>query len=112
MTHILNRKNKLWEGSRMFLPEHRAALQQQRQAAQKFTPPILNEDQLAEMNWTLSEALAEGFPLIIYDVKRDRSRQQSGFVQQINLQHRWLLLVNGGTTTKVALDTIYRVERM
>ncbi|MFT8709689.1 MAG: YolD-like family protein [Sporolactobacillus sp.] len=51
--------NKRWEAMRMMLPEHIAALRQDKVEAQKVPKPMLGEDQLQEINAVLFSALSE-----------------------------------------------------
>lgn len=51
--------NKRWEAMRMMLPEHIAALRQDKVDAQKVSKPMLGEDQLQEINVALTSALSE-----------------------------------------------------
>ncbi|TDQ38711.1 YolD-like family protein [Aureibacillus halotolerans] len=61
MTEKLDRDNLLWEGSRMFLPEHKRALLEHRAQQQRPNPPQpTDEQQLEEWNYMLAEAEATG----------------------------------------------------
>jgi hypothetical protein len=53
----LKRDNLLWEGSRMFLPEHKEALRKYKKELQHIPKPILDEQKLAEMEETILEAI-------------------------------------------------------
>jgi hypothetical protein len=59
MSEYLKRGNMLWEGSRMFLPEHKQALNRRQKQQQKISKPVLDEQQLAQINETICEAMAE-----------------------------------------------------
>ena len=65
MSEHLKRGNMLWEGSRMFLPEHREQLLARRKAKARIEKPVLDEQQQEEVNRTVTEALVEGFPVMI-----------------------------------------------
>ncbi|AUS09719.1 YolD-like family protein [Laceyella sacchari] len=111
MSEFLNRHNMLWEGSRMFLPEHRAALLQRKQDEEAFIPPQLDEDQLVEMNRLLMEAVDGDFPLLVRYVNRRRPCEWCGFVQKINPHERWIRLANGRETTTIPFSDIYGMEK-
>nr|WGD68844.1 YolD-like family protein [Bacillus subtilis]WGD91771.1 YolD-like family protein [Bacillus subtilis] len=57
MNDHLKRGNLLWEGSRMFLPEHKQSLLERKRLKQKPQKPILDPDKLEEMNQTLCAAM-------------------------------------------------------
>lgn len=57
MNDHLKRGNLLWEGSRMFLPEHKQSLLERKRLKQKLQKPILDPDKLEEMNQTLCAAM-------------------------------------------------------
>lgn len=111
MNSPLYRHNRLWEGSRMFLPEHRKALLKHQQA-QAFTPPELEEDQLAEMNRLLLEAVDGDFPLLVRYVDQHRPSEWCGFVQKVNPQERWIQLANGREKVTIPVSAIYAIEKM
>ncbi len=108
---ILNRQNMLWEGSRMFLPEHREKLQKYYQQSKEFVPPKLDEQALEEINRVILEGLEGEHPLLIYYVKNKKPQQFCGFIVRIHSHERWLKIANGRITRTIHFDTIYRVEK-
>ncbi|RAL25598.1 YolD-like family protein [Thermoflavimicrobium daqui] len=106
----LDRKNKLWEGSRMFLPEHRKNLLEHYQEAQTFTPPILSDEAWQEINRLIIEGLHDESPLLIYYVKQKSAQQFCGFIEKVNPYEHWLKVTNGQTTCTIHFKNIYRVE--
>jgi hypothetical protein len=56
----MNRGNKLWEGHRMILPEHRNYMLEREDHSMYRERPVLDEDRLEEMSRTLGEAMHEG----------------------------------------------------
>jgi hypothetical protein len=111
MSDILDRKNKLWEGSRMFLPEHRQALLEQRRRAEEITPPELDQDRLEEINRLILDALDADFPLVIRYVKDGRIHEFCGFIQKIHPHERWLKVADGRIVRTIRFGRIYDVER-
>lgn len=59
------RGNKLWHGSRFVLPEHREALLAYDRQEKRQVRPVLDPDQLEELNRILTEALQEEQPIAI-----------------------------------------------
>ncbi|MBA4543626.1 MULTISPECIES: YolD-like family protein [Thermoactinomyces] len=110
MSEILDRKNMLWEGSRMFLPEHRQALAEQRARADDFIPPELDDDRWDEINRLILEALHSDFPLLIRYVENRRPRERCGFIQKIIPHERRLCLADGRHLYTISFADIYDVE--
>lgn len=55
----LDRGNKLWEGSRMMLPEHVQAIRRHEFNKTKVDKPELDQQQLQEIEQTIGEAMGE-----------------------------------------------------
>lgn len=106
---LLNRKNMLWEGSRMFLPEHREQLQALREKQNKKNAPRLANDQIEELNWTLQEALHHESPVILEYVEGEQLQSFCGFIEKVNPYERSLFIVNGTEKRSIATDQIYRI---
>lgn len=88
----LKRGNLLWEGSRMFLPEHREQLLERRRNRREFRMPELDEDWLNEISRTLSESLEYQHPItIVYGTKYE-TQQVTGVVRRINPYDGWVQL--------------------
>lgn len=58
-TKITPGSNKLWEGSRLILPEHRVAILKQQDDFKKRKRPILDEQRLEELSYIIREAAQE-----------------------------------------------------
>lgn len=88
----LKRGNLLWEGSRMFLPEHREQLLERRRNRREFRMPELDEDWLNEISRALSESLEYQHPItIVYGTKYE-TQQSTGVVRRINPYDGWVQL--------------------
>lgn len=99
----------LWEGSRMFLPEHREQLQTLRKERNDKEFPELAEDQIEELNWLLQEALHSESPIILDYAKGKQFQSFCGFVEKVNTYEGYLQMVNGQDKRKISLDDIYRI---
>lgn len=106
---LLNRKNMLWEGSRMFLPEHREQLQTLREEKHQKSVPLLSKDQIEELNWTLQEALHSESPIIVEYAEGKQLQSFCGFIEKVNPYDRSLQIVNGQEKRKIFTDHIYRI---
>lgn len=111
MSSTLDRKNLLWEGSRMFLPEHREALLRQREKQEDFIPPELDEDQLHEMNCIILEALHSDFPVLVKYVKNKRLHQSCGFIKKVHPDEHWLKIANGHHEEIIPFSAVCGVEK-
>lgn len=75
MDEHLRRGNLLWEGSRMFLPEHREQLLAQRRSRQAFRMPHLDEERLADMSRVVSDSFTHEQPItVVYGTKYGTQR--------------------------------------
>lgn len=110
MSNELYRGNLLWEGSRMFLPEHREMVEQQRQREQEYKQPELAVDQWEEMDYLLQEALAKEKPLLITYATRYAPKQFCGFVEKVDPWRKQLILANGKQTKKVYFSQLVAME--
>ncbi|MXQ53802.1 YolD-like family protein [Shimazuella alba] len=97
----LDRKNLLWEGSRMFLPEHRRALLQQRKNATKLAVPKIDEQQLETMTYILQEAIEYEQPVLATYVTTYEVTCFCGFVDKVNQMEKYIQLSNGSQTEKI-----------
>lgn len=86
----LRRGNLLWEGSRMFLPEHREQLLAKRRSRQEFRMPELDEDWMTEMGRKLSDAWTNRTPVTIIYGTRYETQQCTGIIRQIDPYGRWI----------------------
>lgn len=111
MNGFRQNQNKRWEGSRMFLPEHREQLNHIRSQHQKWEPPSLAEDQIAEMNWLLQEAIMQEIPAIItYHENNNQKQSFCGWIDLIPTNQPWLILRNGREKRKIHLTQIVHIE--
>lgn len=106
---LLYRKNMLWEGSRMFLPEHREQLQVQQKKSEEWELPERSEDQNEEMNWLLSEAIDHEFPITLEYFVENQLQSFCGFVEKVNRDEKFLWIVNGKEKRKVPFAAVYRM---
>jgi hypothetical protein len=105
----LDRKNLLWEGSRMFLPEHRQALVQQRREAEHFIPPELDEQQLEAISYFIQEAIELEQPILVTYATRYQAECFCGFVDEVNSYHKYLQLSNGRQMQKISFHLLIDV---
>lgn len=105
----LDRNNILWEGSRMFLPEHRHALLQQRKDAEKLVPPILDEQQLEAITYILQEAVEYEQPVLATYVTAYERTSFCGFVDKVDTMGKYIQLSNGSQVQKIPFHLLIDV---
>lgn len=110
MSKILHRQNRLWEGSRMFLPEHRENLLKQQKKHEDFTPPELSEDRLEEINHLIQEAWENDSPILLHYVENHRPKQICGFIEKIHLEQHWIRIGNGRSKQTIRFAQIFGAE--
>lgn len=108
----MQRGNKLWEGSRMILPEHREELLQS--DVEYYQPVILDEQELEQMNRQILWALEERAPVLLHYAARGkegwRLSEIAGEVIAIQAEKRQLLLRSAnGVATPISFAAIQRV---
>lgn len=102
----MNRGNKLWEGHRMIIPEHRAYMLAREDRQRERERPVLDEDRLEEMNRTLSEAVQEG-RLVTLTVFHPLDDEEVCMVpKRLKGDHLWGLSVSGAAVGVRFLDIV------
>lgn len=108
--NTLHRGNLLWEGSRMFLPEHREQLLKQRKKQTEFTPPQLDEDQLEQMNLILQEALQGDRAVMVTYAEKYAPEQFCGFVDRVDPYAHSILIVDGECRKHLLLQQVLDIQ--
>jgi hypothetical protein len=102
--------NGLWESSRMFLPEHKEALLKQKQDQKVFTTPMLDEDQLQEINRIIVESIEWDQAVNITYTDVYGPEQFWGWIKKVDLHERWLKIINDEDTLILRFEKILNVE--
>jgi hypothetical protein len=106
----LRRGNLLWEGSRMFLPEHREALLKQREEAREYRPPELDPDCLADMERLIREAWEAEKPVVITFAGRFGPETFCGFVDKADPLAGTIRLANGRHKKEIPFSRLLGAE--
>lgn len=61
----MDRENKLWEGHRVILPEHRDLLFERREKQREYQPPELAEDEIEEISRLISWSKSQERPITL-----------------------------------------------
>lgn len=108
----LNRGNKMWQGSRFVLPEHRESILIRERQKQARPRPVLEEDTLSEMSRVLAEAIQTDLlvTITVYDPYGNKRLRM--YPKRIDPIARKLkgLTADGDHTITVALPDILNVE--
>jgi hypothetical protein len=107
---VMNRGNKLWEGHRMIIPEHRAYMVEREIREARFVErPDLDEDKLKEMSFTVSVAIENQrrLTLTVYDPMGFQSVELIPTRLEIDRLKGWN---SHGKITAVPLGEILDVE--
>jgi len=102
----LKRGNLLWESSRMFLPEHREQLLEQRRRKRDYIVPALEEDRLSELNDALSEALQTGRTAAVTYADPSGPLQLIGRITRVDPLNATLRIENAEYTVTVHFDQL------
>ncbi|MCH5583490.1 YolD-like family protein [Shimazuella sp. AN120528] len=93
----------------MFLPEHRKALLEQRKAATKITPPVLDEQQWEMISYIIQEALEYEQPILATYVTTYEITDFCGFVDKIDTGKKYIQLSNGSQIEKIPFHLLVDV---
>jgi hypothetical protein len=86
--------NLMWESSRMMLPEHREQLLEARREQMEFKYPILDDDQLTEINRLIVESIEQERAVAITYAEKYGPAEFWGWIQKVNVYEGWLKMVN------------------
>lgn len=112
MSGYLQRGNKLWEGSRMFLPEHKQALLKWQKEQEKQAKPELDEQQLEEMNRMLISACRLRVPVTVRFFEAGNFLTATGTITKFRpLEKKLELAGETGERISIKLSAVTEVER-
>lgn len=83
----MNRGNKLWEGHRIILPQHRDLLFDSRQKERKYRPPELAEDEMEEISRLIAWSKTQEKPITLIYAEKYGPRRITGVIDQAGLIH-------------------------
>lgn len=102
--------NLRWESSRMMLPEHREQLLEERRKQQEFAPPILDDDQLQEINRVIVKSIEEKRAITVIYTEKYGPAEFWGWIQKIDSHKGWLKIINDEDTLSLSFKRILQVE--
>lgn len=102
--------NLRWESSRMMLPEHREQLLKERRKHLEFNPPILDENQLEEINYVIMKAIKQKQAVTITYAEKYGPAKFCGRIQKIDALEGSLKIMNDEDTLKISIKLILQVK--
>ena len=88
----MNRGNKMWEGHRIILPQHRDLVMEQKQKVREFHYPELADDELEEISRLIEWSLAKGKSIILTYANKWGPKRIAGVVTRVDPIEKWLVI--------------------
>ncbi|MDT8861617.1 YolD-like family protein [Alkalihalobacillus sp. MEB130] len=107
----LQRANVLWESSRMFLPEHKEALMQQKQQKRKVAKPELDEQELEEIGTVVLDSLKHELAVQITYWEDGQFHELIGTIDRIDW-HSKKVKVRAQSDHYIAIEYLKSVDRL
>ncbi|MDQ0339344.1 hypothetical protein J2S00_002131 [Caldalkalibacillus uzonensis] len=102
--------NLMWESSRWMLPEHKEALQKLKQEQSRQKRPVLDEQQVEEINDKLRQSLQFHLPVTVCLFGEFKNREVKGVVKRINPALGQVKLVNDQEEEWLSFQDIFDVS--
>lgn len=102
-------------GMGFILPEHRQALHQHKEDKRLIPQPVLEEDELMELNFRIMDSRQYDYAVTVcwwYPVKEvlGEIRQMWGWVQRVDTTYKQLKLVNDEDFLWIDMDKIVQIR--
>ena len=101
--------NLMWESSRMMLPEHREQLLEEKRKTKEFQMPILDDNQLEEINRLILQSLEQNQTITITYAELYGPAEFSGWIQKVDTHKEWLKISNEEDTLTLSFKRILQV---
>ncbi|MBU8879236.1 YolD-like family protein [Bacillus sp. FJAT-29790] len=102
--------NLRWESSRMMLPEHREQLLGEKRKQQEFKPPLLDNDQLQEINCIIIKSIEQKRAITITYAEKYGPAEFWGWIQKVDTIEGWLKIINEEDILILSFKRILQVE--
>ncbi|MBM7867298.1 hypothetical protein GTO89_12475 [Heliobacterium gestii] len=110
-THAFFTQNRLWQGSRMILPEHRAgAVEKIREAARSMPLPCPTQEYLEEIQALVLDACARGRAITLLINREGRLEKLTGIPLHVGQPPGLLRWRRAGSTESLPINAIVGVE--
>ena len=108
----MDRGNKLWEGHRVILPEHRELLFEHKQKEREYHPPDLAEDQIEKMSRVIERSIVEMRTIVLTYVNKYGPKRFVGTIVRVNPYERWLIIQNDEDKKMIPMSKIIDAEEI
>lgn len=108
----MDRGNKLWEGHRVILPEHRELLFEHKQKEREYHPPDLAEDQIEKMSRVIERSIVEMRPIVLTYANKYGPKRFVGTIVRVNPYERWLIIQNEEDKKMIPMSKIIDAEEI
>ncbi|WP_252315498.1 YolD-like family protein [Sinobaca sp. H24] len=98
--------NMRWESSRMILPEHRDAWNERRASGRRLPKPLLDEQRLEELAWTLEQIIGTPQEYCFSYWEDGEYKLFSGRCQSVHPTRRLLHLTNEEEILYISFDVL------
>ncbi|PRX38916.1 YolD-like protein [Planifilum fimeticola] len=106
----MDRGNKMWEGHRVILPEHRDPLLEQRQRKNVYHTPEMADNALEEINRVIEWSRVKKKPIALTYANKYGPKRFTGYVTRIDPIERWLVIQNREDKRVIPLSKIIGAE--
>ncbi|MGI6126143.1 MAG: YolD-like family protein [Planifilum sp.] len=106
----MDRGNKLWEGHRILLPQHRDLIWEERQREKEYQPPELAADALETLDRVIRWSRMKKKPIILTYASKYGPKRCIGYVLNIHPIEGWLILQQGEERRMIPLSKIVGAE--
>lgn len=106
----MDRGNKLWEGHRLLLPQHRDLLREETQRKKEYQPPELATDELESLDRMIQWSQVKKKPIILTYASKYGPKRCDGYVLNVNPIEGWLILQKGEEKRMIPLSKIVGAE--
>lgn len=100
----------MWESSRMMLPEHREQLLEEKRKESEFQMPILDDNQLEEINRIIIHSIEQRLTVTITYAEKYGPETFCGLIQKVNMYEGWLKIRNDEDVLSLSFQRILQVE--
>ncbi|MBB2483461.1 YolD-like family protein [Bacillus sp. APMAM] len=102
--------NLRWESSRMMLPEHREQLLEEKRKQQEYKPPLLDNDQLHEINCVIVKSIEQERAVTVTYAEKYGPAKFWGWIQKVDTIEGWLKIVNDEDVLKLSFKRVLQVK--
>jgi len=106
----MDRGNKMWEGHRVILPEHRGLLLEQKRKEKVYHPPELADDALEEINRLIEWSRVKKKTIALTYASKNGPKRFVGYVMHVDPIERWLVIQNEEDRRMIPLSKIIGAE--